>query len=68
VQIPVETRRELYGRVRRHRLINQVHSRALIEMIDTFEKAGIPFQVLKETALSHLLYPDPSLHSVKDME
>jgi hypothetical protein len=62
------TRRELAGLALRHRLINQARTRILGELVTSAQEAGIPLLVLKGAALAHLLYPEPGLRPMKDVD
>ena len=68
VSLPPEVRRELIGLTLRYRLTNQVHTRILGELITHFQQVGIELLVLKGAALSHLLYPDPGLRPMDDID
>jgi hypothetical protein len=68
VEIPLNIRRELAGLALRHRLINQVRTCVLGELITSFQKADRPLLILKGAALAHLLYPDSGLRPMKDMD
>ncbi len=66
LSLPVK--RELQGLVVRHRLANQVRTRVLIDILSKYESAGIRVMVLKGAALSHLLYPEPGLRPMRDLD
>jgi hypothetical protein len=61
-------KRELQGLSVRHRLANQVRTRVLIEILSRYELAGIRVLVLKGAALCHLLYPEPGLRPMRDLD
>lgn len=42
--------------------------RALLDVADQLDGAGIPFRVLKGAALAHTAYPDPDLRSYGDVD
>jgi hypothetical protein len=65
---PIETRRELMGLVLRHRHANTVRGRALGEILGAFEAAGIQVLVLKGAALAYLVYPQPGLRPMRDID
>ncbi len=68
VAIPQETQRELTALALRHKLINLARTNTLIGLSTIFNRAGIPFLVLKGMALAHLLYPSPAFRPMKDMD
>ncbi|MDO9084973.1 MAG: nucleotidyltransferase family protein [Anaerolineaceae bacterium] len=68
VKIHTEVQRDLTGLALRHRLINQVRTRILSEMTSIFNQSEVPFFVLKGAALAHMLYPNPDLRPMKDMD
>ncbi len=66
--IPEETLRDLAALSLRHKLINESRSMILGEMVTLFQTENIPFLVLKGGALMHLLYPEPYLRPMKDLD
>jgi hypothetical protein len=68
VQLPLAVRRELQGRYLRHRHANQVRTRVLREILQLYERAGIPVLVLKGGALMHLVYQEPGLRPMSDLD
>jgi hypothetical protein len=68
VSIPQPVKRELQGLYLRHRHANQVRGRVLAELLTAFEAADIPALVLKGAALAHLLYPEPGLRPMRDID
>ena len=68
VSVPQEILRGLSALALRHRLINQVRTDTLIELGASFRQGENPFLVLKGIALAHMLYPDPALRPMKDMD
>lgn len=52
----------------RNRHANQVRSRALACALAAFDQEGIEALVLKGGALMHLLYPDPALRPMSDLD
>jgi hypothetical protein len=68
VSIPGSAQRDLLALTLRHRLINQVRSRALSDLVCSFQQADLPYQILKGAALAYILYPEPGLRPMKDMD
>ncbi|MCJ7435553.1 MAG: nucleotidyltransferase family protein, partial [Anaerolineales bacterium] len=68
ISIPTETERILGGLYLRHRIINQAHTRVLLEINSLFEQAGIRPLLLKGLALAYEYYPDPALRPVSDID
>lgn len=61
-------KRELQALYLRHRYANGVRSRVLAEILTKFQAAGIQALVLKGAALAHLVYPEPGLRPMRDMD
>ncbi len=68
VSIPPEVRRELAGLYLRHRHANRVRAQVAAEILAAFQAEGIPALVLKGFALAHLLYPEPALRPMSDID
>ena len=68
VPLPPTVKRELQGLYLRHRQANRVRTRALREILTTYNAAGIQALVLKGAALSHLIYPEPGLRPMRDLD
>lgn len=68
VSIPQPVKRELQGLYLRHRHANQVRGRVLAEIVAAFEAAGLQALVLKGAALAHLVYPEPALRPMRDID
>jgi hypothetical protein len=68
VLLPLTAKRNLLGLYLRHRHANQVKTRVLNEILTAFDTAGIPALVLKGGALSHLVYPEPGLRPMGDLD
>lgn len=60
--------RTLAGLYVRNRRANQVRTQALVRVLGAFCQAGIEALVLKGGALMHLLYPDPALRPMSDLD
>ena len=68
IELPLAAKRELQGLTLRHRHANQVRTRALHDILDAFQAAGIPALVLKGAALCHLVYPKLGLRPMSDLD
>jgi len=67
-EIPADIQRNLTALALRHKLINEVRTRTLVELQSIFAKHEIPFLILKGAALGHWLYPSPALRPMKDVD
>ncbi|MBN1148031.1 MAG: nucleotidyltransferase family protein [Anaerolineales bacterium] len=65
---PEETWRELKGLYLRHRHANAVRGRVLGEILRAFQEQEIEALALKGIGLAHLVYPEPGLRSMRDMD
>lgn len=68
VSLPVSVKRELQGLYLRHRHANQVKAQVLAEILTACQAAGIDSLVLKGAALAHLVYPEPGLRPMRDVD
>lgn len=68
VALPPGVQRELQGLYLRHRHANEVRTRVLSKILAVFSVAGIETRVLKGAALAHLIYPQPGLRPMRDMD
>jgi hypothetical protein len=68
VQLPLSTRRELQGLYVRHRQANRVRMRLLGDVIAAYQSAGIAALILKGAALCQLVYPEPGLRPMSDID
>jgi len=66
--LPRVVKRELQGLYLRHRYANQVRTRVLAEILTAYQAAGIQAFVLKGAALAHLIYPQPGLRPMRDID
>ncbi len=66
--VPTDVQPQLAALHVRHRRANEVHLRALGEILDVFRTAGIEARVLKGPALMFLVYRDPALRPVSDLD
>jgi hypothetical protein len=68
VKLPSSVQRDLIALSLRHKLINHVRSSALSNLVCSFQQANIPYRILKGAALAYILYPEPGLRPMKDMD
>ena len=52
----------------RHRRANEIRAEALIEIVDLYAAHGIECVVLKGGALAYVLYPQPHLRPMRDLD
>jgi hypothetical protein len=63
-----EIRLKLKGMVLRHRLANQVRRQVLIDILAKADAANLQPVLVKGAALADLVYPDPALRPMRDMD
>jgi hypothetical protein len=68
VRLAPGVKQQLQGLYLRHRRANQVRIRALGEILEAYEVVGIQTLVLKGAALAHLVYPEPGLRPMGDID
>ncbi len=68
VQPPQETRRQLQALYLRHRRANQIRGQELGRILAAFESSGIRAIVLKGAAVSHIIYPQPAMRPMSDLD
>jgi hypothetical protein len=68
IAVPSETRHRLLALTFAHRSANRARFAVLGEILDAFTAAGIRAVVLKGAALAHLLYPNPGLRPLGDLD
>jgi hypothetical protein len=68
MEFPAETKRALQGLYLRHRRANQVRVHVLREVLVAYEAVGIEVLALKGAALAHLVYPEPGLRPMRDLD
>lgn len=68
VEPPRPVLRTLKGQALRTRLENQARVRQVAALAEEFARAEIPLVFLKGCALAHLLYPDPGLRPMSDID
>jgi hypothetical protein len=65
---PSQTMREIKALFLRHRHANAVRGEALAEILDAFQSEEIESLFLKGAALAYLVYPQPGLRPMRDMD
>jgi hypothetical protein len=68
VSLPLPIKRDLQGLYLRYRHANRVRSQVLSDILAAYQDAGIQALVLKGAALAHLLYPEPGLRPMSDVD
>lgn len=68
ISIPSPVKRELQGLYLRHRRTSQVQMRVLRDVLAACAGAGIQALVIKGAALAHLVYPEPALRPMSDLD
>ena len=68
VRLDQRTRRALQGLYLRHRRANEARTQTLIEILAAYQEASLRVLVLKGAALCHLLYPEPGLRPMDDID
>ncbi len=68
VAVPAAVQQQLQVRAIQHNHANQVRAKALAEALVAFQTAGIDVLVLKGAALAHLVYPQPGLRPMRDVD
>ncbi len=68
IPIPTSVKEQLQTRAMQHSHANQVRAKTLVEVLDAFQTARIDALVLKGAALAHLVYPQPGLRSMRDVD
>lgn len=68
VTLPPEIKRELAGLYMRHHHANRVRAQVAAEILAAFQAEGISALALKGFALAHLLYPEPALRPMSDID
>lgn len=66
--VPQEVRRTLQAGYIRHRHANRVRLNLLAQVLRAYAEAGLEVRVVKGGALAHLLYPDPTLRPMSDLD
>jgi hypothetical protein len=66
--VPTAVRQGLLALAFAHQQVNRVKFTVLGEILDALNAAGIRVVVLKGAALAHLLYPDPGMRPLGDLD
>ncbi|MBN1274122.1 MAG: nucleotidyltransferase family protein [Candidatus Aminicenantes bacterium] len=65
---PLSVTKKLQGLFLQHHCSNQVKASVLKDILEALNLAGIPALVLKGGTLCHLLYPEPGLRPMSDLD
>ena len=68
IDLPENTKNDLKAHYLRHNHANRVRTRALVEILQSFQSADIQVLVLKGMAIAHLVYPHPRLRPMSDID
>ena len=68
VRPPQPARRQLQGLRLRHRRASQIRTQVLAEILAAYSTAGIQALVVKGAALAHLIYEQPELRPMADID
>ncbi len=68
IPYPQQTRRALAGMYARQKAMASGQAETLAEIIKTFTAAGIACVVIKGGALAHIIYPEPGLRPMEDLD
>ena len=66
--IPADLRARLLARRTQHAHAGAVRTRVVADVTCAMVQAGVPFLVLKGAALAHLVYSDPRLRPMRDVD
>ncbi len=68
VKVPTDVQRQLQGLYLRHRRANQIRTQALYKILQIYQSEQIKAIVLKGAALSHIIYSEPGLRPMSDLD
>ncbi len=68
VSIPIPIKKQLYAGVIQRNHANRVRLKVLAEILTAFQAVGIDALILKGAALARLVYPEPGLRSMRDVD
>lgn len=68
IGLPTVVRRTLAGAWARQRTVSAAQAATLAELGAAFARSGIEMVVLKGGALAHLVYPEPALRPMEDLD
>jgi hypothetical protein len=66
--LPPDVKLALQGLYLRHRHVHNMDTQALLEVLSAYAAAGIETLILKGAALAHLVYPEPGLRPMNDID
>ena len=66
--IPIHARRHLHSLFLRTKQANLIRNRALIEILEACQAASIDMLLIKGIALANLVYSDPALRPMRDID
>jgi hypothetical protein len=66
--IPADLRARLRARTTQHAHAAAVRARVIATVVGALKQEGVPFLVLKGAALAHLVYSDPRLRPMRDVD
>lgn len=66
--LPANTHQSLAALAVRHRHANRTRFAVLAEILASFRQRDVPAIVMKGAALAHVLYPDPALRAMRDLD
>ncbi|MBN1218099.1 MAG: nucleotidyltransferase family protein [Anaerolineae bacterium] len=68
VAMPADVQQQLQARAMQHSHANRVRAKALAEVLAAFQSAKIDALALKGAALAQLVYPQPGLRPMRDVD
>jgi len=68
VSVPAVVQQQLQTRAMQHAHANRVRAKTLAQVLEAFQTAGIDALLLKGAALAHLVYPQPGLRPMRDVD
>ncbi len=68
VVVPPQVKQQLQGYYMQHAHAAHVRTQVLAEIVQRFQAAGIDLLVLKGAALAYMLYPQPLLRPMRDID
>lgn len=68
VTLSPELQMQLQGAYLQHRHANRIRAQTLAEILACYQEAGIEAVVVKGAVLAHLIYPEPGLRPMSDLD
>ena len=68
IELPPAVRQPLLGYYMQHAHAARVREQVLVDILTAYQAAGIDVLVLKGAALAHLVYPQPLLRPMRDID